>query len=183
MVCRFLLSIGYGLVRRLSCAVVSAVLWCWLWQRCPMGSIIKTVTYYERAWWREKGYSGSLLCDRWVRRHQHCWLPLWCTPCGSRAIECWRWCRLLVHLVAVASLVTHALNGGGCCGVYVLLNGGGGVNCCCPAFDGPRLRSHRCTLGSWEVMTGALNAACRCCSEARCRTPSTTAKRMDLCQP
>lgn len=34
-----------------------------LWQRSPMGSIIKTVTYYDRAYWREKGFSGSALSD------------------------------------------------------------------------------------------------------------------------
>jgi monoamine oxidase len=34
-----------------------------LCQRFPMGCVIKTVTFYERAWWRESGHSGSVLCD------------------------------------------------------------------------------------------------------------------------
>lgn len=37
-----------------------------LTQRTPMGSIIKTVTYYDRAYWREAGYSGSALGDATV---------------------------------------------------------------------------------------------------------------------
>ena len=32
-------------------------------QRMPMGSIIKTVTFYERAFWREKGLSGIMISD------------------------------------------------------------------------------------------------------------------------
>lgn len=32
-------------------------------QRIPMGSIIKTVTFYKRAFWREKGLSGLLTSD------------------------------------------------------------------------------------------------------------------------
>ena len=32
-------------------------------QRIPMGSIIKTVTFYKRAFWREKGLSGLLCSD------------------------------------------------------------------------------------------------------------------------
>lgn len=34
--------------------------------RLPMGSIIKTVTFYETAWWREKGYSGVMFSDTYV---------------------------------------------------------------------------------------------------------------------
>ncbi len=29
----------------------------------PMGSVIKTVTYYEDAWWREHGLSGVLIAN------------------------------------------------------------------------------------------------------------------------
>ena len=32
-------------------------------QRMPMGSVIKTVTFYERAFWREKGLSGMMISD------------------------------------------------------------------------------------------------------------------------
>lgn len=32
-----------------------------LCQRMPMGSIIKTVTFYKTAWWRNKGFTGSVL--------------------------------------------------------------------------------------------------------------------------
>ena len=32
-------------------------------QRMPMGSVIKTVTFYERAFWREKGLNGVLISD------------------------------------------------------------------------------------------------------------------------
>ena len=32
-------------------------------QRIPMGSSIKTVTFYERAFWREKGLNGILISD------------------------------------------------------------------------------------------------------------------------
>ena len=34
-----------------------------LCQRMPMGSIIKTITFYETAWWRTAGFSGSFLSD------------------------------------------------------------------------------------------------------------------------
>ena len=34
-----------------------------LLQRIPMGSVIKTITFYERALWREKGLSGIILAD------------------------------------------------------------------------------------------------------------------------
>ncbi len=44
-----------------------------LCQRCPMGCIIKTVMHFERAWWREKGFSGSVFCDR-------------CTACGDQML-------------------------------------------------------------------------------------------------
>lgn len=33
-------------------------------QRMPMGSIIKAVVVYERAFWRERGLSGEAICDR-----------------------------------------------------------------------------------------------------------------------
>jgi monoamine oxidase len=29
-------------------------------QRLPMGSIIKTITFYKTAWWRDAGFSGTL---------------------------------------------------------------------------------------------------------------------------
>lgn len=32
-------------------------------QRLPMGSIIKTMTFYDKPFWRSKGYSGQLLVD------------------------------------------------------------------------------------------------------------------------
>lgn len=32
-------------------------------QRIPMGSVIKTVTYYKTAFWREKGLNGVLISD------------------------------------------------------------------------------------------------------------------------
>lgn len=32
-------------------------------QRIPMGSVIKTVTFYEKAFWREKGFNGVLISD------------------------------------------------------------------------------------------------------------------------
>ena len=32
-------------------------------QRVPMGSVIKTMTLYEKPFWRSKGYSGQLLVD------------------------------------------------------------------------------------------------------------------------
>lgn len=32
-------------------------------QRMPMGSCIKTHMYYRRAWWRERGYSGSFFSE------------------------------------------------------------------------------------------------------------------------
>lgn len=32
-------------------------------QRMPMGSVIKTMTFYEKTFWRSKGYSGQLLVD------------------------------------------------------------------------------------------------------------------------
>jgi monoamine oxidase len=32
-------------------------------QRLPMGSIIKTMTFYEQPFWRSNGYSGQLLVD------------------------------------------------------------------------------------------------------------------------
>lgn len=32
-------------------------------QRIPMGSVIKSVTFYERAFWRAKGLSGLLISD------------------------------------------------------------------------------------------------------------------------
>jgi monoamine oxidase len=28
-----------------------------------MGSVIKTITYYEDAWWREQGLSGVLIAN------------------------------------------------------------------------------------------------------------------------
>ena len=31
-------------------------------QRMPMGACIKTHTFYRTAWWRERGYSGSIFC-------------------------------------------------------------------------------------------------------------------------
>ncbi|XP_019644071.1 PREDICTED: amine oxidase [flavin-containing] B-like isoform X1 [Branchiostoma belcheri] len=33
-------------------------------QRMPMGSMIKTVTYYETAFWKEEGFSGTALSDK-----------------------------------------------------------------------------------------------------------------------
>jgi len=33
-------------------------------QRIPMGSIIKTHTYYEKPFWREKGFSGQIVSDK-----------------------------------------------------------------------------------------------------------------------
>lgn len=33
-------------------------------QRMPMGTIIKTITYYKRAWWRTLGCSGTLFDDK-----------------------------------------------------------------------------------------------------------------------
>lgn len=35
-----------------------------LTQRTPMGSVIKCVAVYERAFWRERGFSGEAVCDR-----------------------------------------------------------------------------------------------------------------------
>lgn len=32
-------------------------------QRIPMGSVIKSVTFYEKAFWREKGFNGVLISD------------------------------------------------------------------------------------------------------------------------
>jgi monoamine oxidase len=32
-------------------------------QRIPMGSIIKTMTFYDKAYWREKGLSGQMATD------------------------------------------------------------------------------------------------------------------------
>jgi len=32
-------------------------------QRMPMGSILKTNMYYKKPFWREKGYSGVIVCD------------------------------------------------------------------------------------------------------------------------
>ena len=32
-------------------------------QRIPMGSVIKTVTFYKKAFWREKGLNGVLISD------------------------------------------------------------------------------------------------------------------------
>ncbi|ELU05226.1 hypothetical protein CAPTEDRAFT_132959, partial [Capitella teleta] len=32
-------------------------------QRLPMGSIIKTMTFYKTAFWREKGFSGQMVTD------------------------------------------------------------------------------------------------------------------------
>ena len=32
-------------------------------QRIPMGSVIKTITYYEQAWWRDLGLSGVLIAS------------------------------------------------------------------------------------------------------------------------
>lgn len=32
-------------------------------QRMPMGSAIKTVTFYERAFWHEKGLNGMVISD------------------------------------------------------------------------------------------------------------------------
>eukprot|EP00057_Strongylocentrotus_purpuratus_P007351 XP_011661825.1 PREDICTED: amine oxidase [flavin-containing] B-like [Strongylocentrotus purpuratus] len=32
-------------------------------QRYPMGAVIKTMMYYERPFWRDSGYSGSVLAD------------------------------------------------------------------------------------------------------------------------
>ena len=32
-------------------------------QRVPMGSVIKTMTFYEKPFWRAKGYAGQLLVD------------------------------------------------------------------------------------------------------------------------
>lgn len=34
-----------------------------LYQRMPMGSVIKTIVYYERTWWREKDMCGTFLID------------------------------------------------------------------------------------------------------------------------
>ncbi|XP_035692450.1 amine oxidase [flavin-containing] B-like [Branchiostoma floridae] len=33
-------------------------------QRMPMGSIIKTITYYKTAFWKEKGFCGSAMSDK-----------------------------------------------------------------------------------------------------------------------
>ena len=32
-------------------------------QRIPMGSVIKTVTFYERAFWRDRGFNGGLISN------------------------------------------------------------------------------------------------------------------------
>lgn len=32
-------------------------------QRIPMGSVIKTITFYEEAFWRTKGLSGIIIAD------------------------------------------------------------------------------------------------------------------------
>lgn len=32
-------------------------------QRIPMGSVIKTLTYYDKAFWREKGLNGLAIAD------------------------------------------------------------------------------------------------------------------------
>ena len=32
-------------------------------QRIPMGCVIKTITYYEQAWWRDEGLSGILIAN------------------------------------------------------------------------------------------------------------------------
>lgn len=32
-------------------------------QRIPMGSVIKTIVFYEKAFWREKGLSGIIIAD------------------------------------------------------------------------------------------------------------------------
>ncbi|KAI8510316.1 hypothetical protein Bbelb_112320 [Branchiostoma belcheri] len=43
-------------------------------QRMPMGSMIKTVTYYETAFWKEKGFSGTALSDKGLS------MVVWMTP-------------------------------------------------------------------------------------------------------
>ena len=37
-----------------------------LTQRMPMGCIIKTNMFYETAWWRDTGFSGSLFSNKCV---------------------------------------------------------------------------------------------------------------------
>jgi monoamine oxidase len=32
-------------------------------QKIPMGSVIKTITFYDNAFWREKGLSGIVIAD------------------------------------------------------------------------------------------------------------------------
>ena len=58
-------------------------------QRMPMGSIIKTVTFYERAFWREKGYRVmSFFSSLWPDFLTHLdvgvgsnHLPVWACDC------------------------------------------------------------------------------------------------------
>lgn len=61
---RYVISaIPHALLRSISFSPPLSALKNQLIQKMPMGSVIKTITYYEDAWWREQGLSGVLIAN------------------------------------------------------------------------------------------------------------------------
>lgn len=56
-------AIPHALLRSISFSPPLSALKNQLIQKMPMGSVIKTITYYETAWWREQGLSGVLIAN------------------------------------------------------------------------------------------------------------------------
>ncbi|XP_028401719.1 amine oxidase [flavin-containing] B-like [Dendronephthya gigantea] len=61
---RYVISaIPHALLRSISFSPPLSALKNQLIQKMPMGSVIKTITYYEDAWWRDQGFSGVLIAN------------------------------------------------------------------------------------------------------------------------
>lgn len=56
-------AIPHALLRSISFSPPLSALKNQLIQKMPMGSVIKTITFYETAWWREQGLSGVLIAN------------------------------------------------------------------------------------------------------------------------
>ena len=56
-------AIPHALLRSISFSPPLSALKNQLIQKMPMGSVIKSIAYYEEAWWREQGLSGVLIAS------------------------------------------------------------------------------------------------------------------------